>query len=301
MLIKAYVKAARLRTLPLALAAVALGGILAAHFGQHNWSITVLAALTAILLQILSNFANDYGDFRSGVDANRTDRALGGGDLTLQQMKTALVIITTLSTICGVSLIVISFKELSVLSVLYFIIGLLAIAAAFKYTAGKNPYGYRGLGDLAVLIFFGLVPVTGLYYMHNPVVDYAFYHSLLPAAAFGLLSAGVLNINNIRDIDSDLAMNKRTLATYLGANRALWYQLVLLVLAYGLMMWFIRSSSAEVGFTMWLVLPVHLLQWIALRNAVRSAAERSVFNKLLKFLVLTNLVFVIVFGILLLA
>lgn len=295
---RALLQAARLRTLPLAIAGISLGSILAAFLGWHRWAITITALLTAVLLQVLSNFANDYGDYLKGVDKNRTDRALASGSLSIEDMKRATLILAVLCLFSGVLLLYVSFKQVDLLTVIFLLLGLLSIYAAIKYTAGKNPYGYRGLGDLAVFVFFGIVGVGGTYFLHNPVIDQHFWLTLLPASSFGLLSVGVLNINNIRDIESDRSMNKKTFAVALGAQWALRYQLLLIISAFVLLGFFMHRVVGH-RLSVFLLLPIFLWQWIKLRSAV-VAAPREVFNLLLKQMVLMCLFFVAMLAIILL-
>jgi 1,4-dihydroxy-2-naphthoate polyprenyltransferase len=197
-----WVDALRLRTLPLALSSVALGGLLSGADQAFRWSVTLLAVVTTLFLQILSNLANDYGDSKHGVDNEGRlgpTRTVQSGQITSKSMKKAVIIFAGLSLISGIWLI------LDALAghlhygyvVFFFLLGIAAILAAIRYTAGKNPYGYKGLGDLFVFLFFGLAGVLGTYFLNtlhfSPEI-------LLPASTLGLFSAGVLNINNMRDL-----------------------------------------------------------------------------------------------------
>ncbi|MEZ4720729.1 MAG: 1,4-dihydroxy-2-naphthoate polyprenyltransferase [Flavobacteriales bacterium] len=228
---KAWLSAMRLRTLPLALASTITGAFLAINHIQMDWLVFALTALTTILLQINSNLANDYGDFEQGVD-NETrigpQRAMQSGAITKMEMRRAIGLFSGLSLVSGCILLWIS--DLSMISKLVLLfMGLAAIYASIKYTAGKNPYGYRGLGDVSVLLFFGILGVVGAHYLQTGAFD---PWILLPAIGIGALSAGVLNVNNTRDIDSDRASGKMTLAVKLGPDRARLYHV--LVLAVGL-------------------------------------------------------------------
>ncbi|MBI1305295.1 MAG: 1,4-dihydroxy-2-naphthoate octaprenyltransferase [Bacteroidetes bacterium] len=297
---KALVQAARLRTLPLAIASIATGAIVAAHLGNHNLRITVLAILTAVWLQILSNFANDYGDFTKGVDAEREDRALGSGSLSVSVIKNAMLVAGGLSLLFGITLLYQAFGNISLQFLLYFIIGLACIGAAIWYTAGKNPYGYSGFGDLAVFIFFGLIPVCGIYYLNNPFIERNFWLSLLPGSAFGLLSTGVLNINNIRDIDNDKSKNKITLAVMLGNKTAVFYQLILILTAFVCLSIFYTKTEGHVSLTLFLILPLFILHWFKLKGLESKPDQRIAYNKLLKQMVLLSVFTVLIFGLLLL-
>ena len=223
-----WLKAFRLRTLPLALSSILMGSFLAIHDGKYNWLVIGLAALTTTLLQILSNMANDYGDSQKGTDnVNRIGplRTVQSGEISPSQMKTGIWVLSFLSLFSGVLLLYVSFKNDFFIALLFFIIGIAAIAAAIKYTVGKGAYGYAGFGDLFVFIFFGLVGVFGSYYLntHNFRLDV-----FLPAVSIGLLSTGVLNLNNLRDIENDIKSGKHTLAARLGYKKAKIYQAFLI-------------------------------------------------------------------------
>ena len=227
--------AARLRTLPLAASNIILGSFLAYFEGTWSLFIFLMGLLTALLLQILSNFANDYGDFVSGVDENRSstlERALQSGQITRQQMKSVIIVTSLLTLISGILLIAIGAKTLGLSGILSFLgMGILSILAAITYTVGKKPYGYVGLGDIAVFLFFGIIGVSGIYILHTHQWQ---WNVLIPAASLGLLSAGVLNINNIRDIESDRHSGKNTLVVRLGLKNAKIYHSWLILIAIGL-------------------------------------------------------------------
>lgn len=231
---KHWLQAFRLRTLPLAVSSILVGSALA-FFSVHIYpvrppvfrtSILFLSLLTAILLQILSNLANDLGDHQHGTDnADRVgpQRAVQSGLITPAQMKRAMLTCGALAFICGCALITVALG-FTLKTLLFLSIGLLAIGAAVKYTFGKNPYGYAGLGDISVFLFFGIVAVCGTFYLHEQNLHWVV---LLPAAAFGTLSMGVLNVNNMRDIQNDAASGKRTLVVRMGSANAKIYQTVL--------------------------------------------------------------------------
>ncbi|MBN2610796.1 MAG: 1,4-dihydroxy-2-naphthoate polyprenyltransferase [Bacteroidales bacterium] len=225
----AWLQAIRPRTLPLALSSTILGSFIAASEKAFHWQVFVLASLTTVFLQILSNLANDYGDFIKGTDkADRTGpaRMVQSGMIKPGQMVTAITIVSLLSLAFGTWLIFTGTRGNGPgIKIFYFLLGLGAITAAVKYTIGKKPYGYIGLGDLFVFIFFGLTGVIGTYYLHT---QHLRYDILLPATSVGLLSAGVLNINNIRDYQSDMQASKRTLVVMIGSRWAKIYHLTLL-------------------------------------------------------------------------
>lgn len=248
---KPWLHAFRLRTLPLALSGILVGSALAASIGRFRGDVMALALLTAVLLQVLSNLANDLGDHEHGTDnADRVgpQRAVQSGAIAPAAMKRAMIICGALALVSGIALILVAFGW-SVRTLVFFGIGLLALAAAVKYTYGKNPYGYAGLGDLSVLLFFGFVGVGGTFYLHAGSLPWPV---LLPAGAFGLLAAGVLNTNNMRDRVNDAASGKRTLVVRLGGERAKNYHTVLLGTAFLALVVFVVGSSQ--GHWAWLFL-----------------------------------------------
>lgn len=229
---KAWIHAFRLRTLPLALSSILLGSLIAASHDKFNIYIFILAITTTLFLQILSNLANDLGDSISGADNdNRVgpERAVQSGDISKKEMKHMLIVFISLSLISGSFLIYEAAKIINLQEALViFAIGILAILAAINYTMGKNPYGYMGFGDLFVFLFFGLVGVMGSYFLHT---GFLHWDILLPASSVGLLSAGVLNLNNMRDIENDAHTEKRTLVVKIGSKAAKNYHLIILSLA----------------------------------------------------------------------
>ena len=233
--LKTWIRAARLRTVLLSFSGVLLGGFLAVSVGLSAGSgalTMVFCALTAILLQILCNFANDYGDFKSGVDgANRVgpQREMQSGEITEKGMQKAIVFSALLCLLSGGTLIFLcarlTWQELAVFAAL----GIGAVLAAMLYTLGKRPYGYRGLGDLYCFLFFGWAAVAGTFYLATKVLDFSV---LLPASAMGFLSNAVLNINNMRDIENDRASGKNSLVVKIGLKKAFVYHCLLIGLAF---------------------------------------------------------------------
>jgi 1,4-dihydroxy-2-naphthoate octaprenyltransferase len=227
-----WIQAFRLRTLPLALSSAVLGSFLAFADGDFKWPVFSLTILTTILLQILSNLANDYGDSVNGVDNNKRvgpERTVQSGKISKSEMKNLLILFVVLSFISGSILIFLGLKNAKASHItLFFILGILSILAAIKYTIGKRPYGYSGLGDLSVFIFFGIVGVCGTYYLHT---NHFYPLLLLPAASIGFLSAGVLNLNNMRDIINDAATGKKTLVVRIGSTKAKFYHLTLIIIS----------------------------------------------------------------------
>jgi 1,4-dihydroxy-2-naphthoate octaprenyltransferase len=231
MSIRSWISACRPQTLLLALATVLTGSAAAVMNGGFRMPVFLLAAATAMLLQILSNLANDYGDFVSGKDnAGRIGprRMVQTGKISAKQMLAAIIVAGALSFVCGAVLVFIGAGN-DFLKILFFgLLGVCAIAAAVKYTAGKKPYGYRGLGDISVFIFFGPVGAVGTYFLHT--LTFA-PDVLLPASSVGLLSVGVLNMNNMRDFETDSKSGKRTLTVMLGEQKAKFYHFFLIASA----------------------------------------------------------------------
>ena len=228
--IKMWIETARPKTLPLALATILTGSALAYRAGHFHWGITILCLLTTLFLQVLSNFANDYGDHQKGSDTAERIGPLRGiqqGAISATQLKKGLYVMIALSVLCGALLIGIAYQNVSDL-IAFSLLGVLAIVAAITYTVGNKPYGYLGLGDISVLIFFGLLGIGGTYYLQ--VHDFSAV-ILLPAIASGLLATAVLNINNLRDIEQDRKAGKNTLAVRLGPHNGRVYHCILLAVA----------------------------------------------------------------------
>ncbi|MCF6180750.1 1,4-dihydroxy-2-naphthoate polyprenyltransferase [Lutibacter sp.] len=232
-MIKHYIEAARLRTLPLSISGIIVGSFIAASQGYFNWLICILALLTTVGFQIISNFANDYGDGIKGTDNNDRvgpKRAIQSGVISPKQMLTAIKVSIAITFIIAILLIYISFKKEDLLNIaIFLILGIASIVAAIKYTVGKKAYGYSGLGDIFVFLFFGLLSVVGSYYLYTKQLN---FELLLPAISIGCLSVGVLNLNNMRDRDSDIASNKNTLVVKIGEHSAKNYHYFLLVTAF---------------------------------------------------------------------
>ncbi|MFC1581495.1 1,4-dihydroxy-2-naphthoate octaprenyltransferase [Candidatus Neomarinimicrobiota bacterium] len=227
-----WIHAFRLRTLPLAMGSIILASFLAASQGSFKIEILIFTLSTALSLQILANLANDYGDAVKGTDnQNRVGpmRAIQSGIISREQILNAIIIIIILAIISGLCLLYFGFGNVFSPSALTFAgIGVCAIIAALHYTIGKTPYGYAGFGDLFVFIFFGLVGTMGTFYLHTK----EFQLWTIPAAtAIGLLSVGVLNINNMRDTVNDKQFGKQTIAVRLGYSVAKKYQCWLVTIA----------------------------------------------------------------------
>jgi 1,4-dihydroxy-2-naphthoate polyprenyltransferase len=240
---KHWIQAARLRTLPLSVSGILVGSFYAMSQAMFNWKIVIFALLTTLGLQILSNFANDYGDGIKGTDNDDRvgpKRAIQSGVISPKAMKTAMIL-TSIITLCfAVLLIYVSFKNKHLYYSLAFLaLGIIAITSAIRYTVGNNAYGYKGYGDVFVFVFFGLVSTFGVYFMFSKQMDWLL---LLPATAIGFLSVGVLNLNNMRDEESDRKSKKNTLVVKMGGTWAKNYHFFLVISAMVLVLLFAFSK-----------------------------------------------------------
>lgn len=291
--ITSWIKAFRLRTLPLAIASILMGSFLAIFSGSYSWTIIILAILTTLFLQILSNLANDYGDGVKGTDNNNRVgplRAIQSGNISPGEMKVGIVVFVLLSLISGILLIVTSLGTNWDIGLLYLILGILAIAAAIKYTVGNNAYGYSGLGDIMVFLFFGPVAVMGVYYLLTGSLPIDF---LLPSVSMGLLSTGVLNLNNIRDMKNDSDSGKHTMAIFLGYNNAKLYHIVLVSLALicAIAFSFIHITSYW-QFIYLITYPIFIKDLIS----ITKIKENAEFDPYLKKLAFSTLIFTLLYG-----
>ncbi len=293
---KDWLSAFRLRSLPLALTCILMGSFLAQAKGLFRIEITLLGILTAALLQILSNLANDYGDAISGVDSPQRvgpQRAVQAGKITANAMKNAIFVFSGLSFLSGISLLLVAFwKSENLLQnfIIFLGIGILAILAAIFYTNGKKPYGYVGLGDIAVLIFFGWVGVMGIFFLHTGTFELLF---MLPATSCGLFAVAVLNVNNIRDIPSDALAGKNSIPVRLGRKNAVFYHWSLLV--GGLVCTFVYVGITFHSFWQLLFLisvPLMFVNAIAVKNKTLA----SDLDPYLKQMAISALVFTLTFG-----
>ncbi|MFM9006828.1 MAG: 1,4-dihydroxy-2-naphthoate octaprenyltransferase [Flavobacteriales bacterium] len=292
---KKWIHAMRLRTLPLAASCILAGAAAAKAEGYSNWIVLVLTLCTTFLLQILSNFANDYGDFSHGVDNdNRVgpQRAMQSGAITQIQMRRALIYTTFLALISGISLLWVVFSPKSefIQALFMLTLGIGAIVSAIRYTAGKNPYGYKGLGDVFVFIFFGPVGVLGTYFLLTGIIDTAV---LLPASTIGFFSTAVLNLNNLRDHENDAASGKLTLVVQMGFVKGKIYQSALVVLGtLCLLLWLNLRGH---GFYSWLSLVPAVIQCFLLIKVWRTQLPGLLDGELKKVAMLTFLCSLILF------
>ncbi len=289
---KAWIQAFRLRTLPLSLACIGMAGFLAAAAGKFNGLLFALCCLTTILLQILSNLANDYGDSINGADhAGRKgpQRAVQSGAITATQMRSAVVLFAFLSLACGLFLLWTAFGPNWKALTLFLGLGFLSIAAAIGYTVGKKPYGYIGMGDISVLLFFGLVGVMGSYYLFTQHVT---WKEMLPALSCGLFSIAVLNVNNIRDIESDKAAGKYSIPVRIGKEKAVTYH------------WFLLTAGvlSSVVYTVlnynspWQFLFLATVPLLVRNGMAVSKNPSHQLDPFLKQMALSALIFVLLFG-----
>jgi 1,4-dihydroxy-2-naphthoate octaprenyltransferase len=300
--LSAWLSAFRLRTLPLALSSIFMGSFLANNASKTSeienpsvfqWSIFGLCVLTTILLQILSNLANDYGDSQNGADhkdRQGPQRAVQAGLISLQAMKKAIFVFTLLAFGSGLSLLWIAFGNNLTLFATFLGLGIAAIIAAITYTAGSKPYGYAGLGDISVFIFFGYVGVIGCYFLHTQSFV---WNLLLPATSCGAFSVAVLNVNNIRDIESDFQAGKFSIPVRLGRQKAIIYHFILLFLGLGAsILYTILTWQHPIQLLFLLTLP------LLLRNAmaVKNKENPKDLDPYLKQMAITTLLFVLSFG-----
>ncbi|HLT52804.1 MAG TPA: 1,4-dihydroxy-2-naphthoate octaprenyltransferase [Flavobacteriaceae bacterium] len=269
--LKTWISAFRLRTLPLSVSGIIVASSLAEYNGDFNWATFVFAILTTLSFQILSNIANDYGDGIKGADNQDRigpERAIQSGKIKPEHMLYAIRTTILISLALAFVLILVSFGLTKFfLALIFFILGILSVYAAINYTVGSNPYGYRGLGDIFVFVFFGLVSVVGCYVLYAKTVDHVVF---LPACTIGLLSAAVLNLNNMRDIESDRAAGKNTLAVYLGLKRSKSYHIAIISLAivlsalFGIL--YYVSSWNLIYFVMYIPLLLHLKRVVSIKD-----------------------------------
>ncbi len=293
--IKAWFSAARLRTLPLSVSGIIVGGALATSNDNFDTTIFILAILTTIGFQVISNFSNDYGDGVKGTDNEDRigpERALQSGIISPLEMKTAIIATTIITLLIAILLIYISFGTASLNYFLIFLLlGIGAIIAAIKYTVGKDAYGYHGYGDLFVFIFFGLVSVLGSYFLFTKELSLAI---VLPAVTIGLLSVTVLNLNNMRDRESDKKAGKKTLVVKIGASLAKKYHFVIVILAMlSTLGYSILIQATEPINYLYVIAYIPLIFHLAKVYKIETPKE---FDPELKKIALTTFIFAILFS-----
>ena len=286
-----WIKAIRLRTLPLAWASLTMGGSLAYLGGHFEWGLYVLSIFTAFSLQIASNLANDYGDAASGLDGDHREgpsRTIQSGLITKGQMKAAILVACLFSLGFGLWLVYLAFIDWVKIAV-FVGLGLFAIVAALKYTMGKNPYGYSGWGDVFVLVFFGWVGVGGSFYLYAAEWD---WQVLLPASSLGLMAVAVLNVNNIRDIESDRKSGKYSIPVRIGGDNAVLYHgMILLASQLLLIVFALRLEFSGFQWIFLLVIPLLRRNWVG----VKSETEAMKLDPYLKQMAIATLFQVLLF------
>jgi 1,4-dihydroxy-2-naphthoate octaprenyltransferase len=290
-----WIEAARLRTLPLALSSIITGSALAQFDGAFHLRVLIPALLTAIFLQILSNLANDYGDAVKGTDNDGRVgplRSVQSGAITPAQMRKGIACMTFAAILAGIWLICEGLIGLSLVDYISFmLLGLISVIAALTYTLGKNPYGYSGLGDIAVFLFFGLTGVLGTYFLHGHKLSWG---AALMAVVLGLFSMGVLNLNNMRDMENDRRCGKITIAVKLGMSRAKKYHSFLIISGMLGSAFFTALNFKSMGqLAIILIFPVFIRDI----NAVSKIKDHREFDPFLKKLSLSTFIFSILFGV----
>ncbi len=294
-MIKPWLQAARLRTLPLSISGILVGSVVAAFQQQFNVWVFVGCLFTTVGLQVLSNFANDYGDGIRGTDNEDRvgpQRAIQSGAITPKQMKIAMVLTGVITFIVALLTIYAAFGDHQFgLALLFVLLGVASIVAAVKYTVGKSAYGYSGFGDVFVFLFFGLLSVMGSYFLYTKSIYMPLW---LPAISMGLLSATVLNLNNMRDHINDKASNKNTLVVKWGIEKAKKYHRTLIVVAMISMVVFTLLNGAQIGH--WIYLPTFkpLLKHL---KFVRENKEEKAFDPELKKVALGTFFMALLFGV----
>lgn len=276
--LKSWIRAARPRTVLLSFSGVLLGSILSVAASccesilvtERNGGLVIFfAALTAVLLQVLSNLANDYGDYKKGTDSVKRvgpQREMQSGSITEKEMHRGLIVTIILCLVSGGLLLLSAMQKHNSWRVVlpFAFLGIAAILAALFYTLGKRPYGYRGLGDLFCFLFFGWAAVAGTYYLAAPSFDFSI---LLPASAMGFLSNAVLNINNMRDYENDKASGKNSLVVKMGLKKAYLYHCFLIVGAFVCLTMFLALKNAPYyTYAIWILFPLFLKDLIAIKK-----------------------------------
>ncbi len=289
-----WIKAFRLRTLPLALSCTVTGSFMAVASGRWNGTVIALTALTTLLLQILSNLANDYGDGIKGTDNQQRigpERTIQSGEISVDAMKRMIILVALLSFISGIFLLFFSLKNHWITAIVFLVLGIAAILAAVKYTVGVKAYGYYKLGDLFVFLFFGLTGVMGSYYLNTLTLS---WDSILPAITIGLFSTGVLNLNNMRDIDNDAASKKKTIASALGLQKAKYYHLFLIGTGWVAAIVFVLLHYRSVyNFLFVLTLPLFAKDL----TGILKTTDNALLDPFLKKLALSTFLFSVLFGV----
>ncbi len=293
--VKSWIKAARLRTLPLAMSGILMGAALSYFDGGFQTKITVLAIVTALFIQIFSNFANDYGDSQKGTDNKHRvgpQRTVQSGEISLKEMKVGMVVLIALSLASGIWLVAEGTKGLDLNTFLLFLgLGIVALVAAYRYTGGNNPYGYAGFGDMAVFLFFGLLPVVGTYFLNTHMINPGIF---LPAITIGFFSTGVLNLNNMRDIENDRNSGKKTVVVRMGGDKSRLYHTSLITLGWFCAVLFVALRFQSIYQTLFLLTALLFIRDLVKINKIQEPRQLDPF---LKKLSIATLLFTLLFGI----
>lgn len=287
--LKYYIKSFRLRTLPLSVSGIVMGSFIACSEGKFNIYTFIFAIATTLSLQILSNLANELGDAKKGTDnINRLGpvRSLQQGKLSLSNIQNMIFLFIILSIVFGLSLIFSAWDILSLNSLFFIFLGLFSILSALAYTLGKNAYGYKGLGDIFVFIFFGLVSTVGSYFLMSNNINFTIF---LPSFSVGFLSVAVLNLNNMRDIENDKNYGKITIPVKIGLQKAKIYHIFLIISAFFSMICYMNKIDASLSAYLFILsFPIFLFHISAI------AKERGkILDKQLPILTFSTLLFTV--------
>jgi 1,4-dihydroxy-2-naphthoate octaprenyltransferase len=293
-----WIEAARPRTLPLAIASILLGNFLAYAAGKFSFLTAALAIITTLLLQILSNFANDLGDSKNGVDNKNRKvalRAVQTGKISPSEMKNVVIIAASLSFISGISLLYFALQYANPQTITAFVgLGLLAILAAIAYTVGKKPYGYMGLGDLSVFLFFGWVGTFGTYYLQTEILN---YYILIPASGCGFLSVAVLNLNNLRDIENDRKTGKNSIPVRIGKIYGFYYQKTIMLLGVCTFIIYLMYQGKPIQLSQNIIIMAGWYPLVQIIKQLNSKMTPAQIDPYLKKTALSTLFLIVIFGV----
>jgi 1,4-dihydroxy-2-naphthoate octaprenyltransferase len=293
-----WIEAARPRTLPLAISSILLGNFLAYAAGKFSFLTASLAILTTLFLQILSNFANDLGDSKNGVDNKNRKvalRTVQTGKISASEMKNAVIIAASLSFISGISLLYFALQYAKPQTIITFVVlGLLAILAAIAYTVGKRPYGYMGLGDLSVFLFFGWVGTFGTYYLQTEILN---YYILIPASGCGFLSVAVLNLNNLRDIENDRKTGKNSIPVRIGKTFGFYYQKTIMLLGVCTFIIYLMYQGKPIQLSQNIIIMAGWYPLVQIIKQLNSKMTPSQIDPYLKKTALSTLFLIVIFGV----
>ena len=293
-----WIEAARPRTLPLAIASILLGNFLAYAAGKFSFLTASLAIITTLFLQILSNFANDLGDSKNGVDNKNRKvalRAVQTGKISPSEMKNAVIIAASLSFISGISLLYFALQYAKPQTIITFVVlGLLAIVAAIAYTVGKRPYGYMGLGDISVFLFFGWVGTFGTYYLQTEILN---YYILIPASGCGFLSVAVLNLNNLRDLENDRKTGKLSIPVRIGKLNGFYYQKTIMLLGICTFIIYLMYQGKPIQLSQNIIIMAGWYPLVQIIKQLNSKMTPAQIDPYLKKTALSTLFMIVIFGV----